>query len=166
MPFASGHQQQGRLNVPKLSVCQSTGQAFHAYRGATAEIIALAVGEFDAFDRAVTAFEVNGVRLRAASNNALHVEFVRVTIRIDDGKATHLYIVATRSHSNRAETSFAPANPDGVTVSTAKGDLLAPKLNPVLSAIPVTPLRHSFGNKNCSTHQRGNGRATEFKTHG
>jgi hypothetical protein len=145
--------------------CRSSGQAFHAHGSAAGKIIPLAVGEFDALDRAVATFEINGLRLRAASNHALHVELVGIAIGINDREAPHLYIVAPRCHSDRAETPFAPSNLNGVTVPPAEGDLLAAQLHPVLSSLTVTPLRRSFGYKNYSTHQRGHGRATEFEPH-
>jgi hypothetical protein len=82
--FAASHAKWAGIHRPIRLYNSLTDQTLNAYGCPPTEIVPLPVRHVDAFDGAVTALEVERLRLRTAADHTLHIEVVRIAIGIDD----------------------------------------------------------------------------------
>jgi hypothetical protein len=138
---------------------------FHADGRPATEVIPLTIQHVGALDRAVPPLEIQSFGLRPAADHALNIEFIRIAVAVNDGQTTHLNVIAAGGEANCPKSPLPTTHTDCVTVPASERYLLAAKLDPVLTAIPIPSLRHSLRRHKCGAQECGECCAQKFQSH-
>jgi hypothetical protein len=135
-------------------LARSAHEAFRANRRSAAILATLAIDHVDAIDGALSAFEVKRVSAVASADDALHVKFVRIAVRVHDFEAHDLDVATPCRQPDCPEPAVPSVNADRIAIPAAEGHLSAAKLDPP-AVVSITALRHGIGHDRSGAHKRG-----------